>query len=175
MSSTELNPLQYPIGKYKNPEVITPEIRAAWIKTIATTADDLTALLKDVDETLLEKPYREGGWSARKVIHHLMDSHMNSYIRFKMALTEDNPTIKPYSEDDWASMPDGNQAPIAWSIEGLRYIHLRWVYLMETLQEENWKKTYLHPERGITYQLDKVLGIYAWHCEHHLRHIASVL
>ena len=78
MSNTELNPLQYPIGKYKNPEVITPEIRAEWIKIIASTPDDLAALLKDVDETLLEKPYREGGWSARKVIHHLMDSHMNS-------------------------------------------------------------------------------------------------
>lgn len=171
----ELNPLQYPIGKFSAPEIITPELRAEWIEIISDLPGQLADLLANVDESLLEKPYRPGGWSARKVIHHLYDSHINSYIRFKMALTEDNPTIKPYDENTWAEMPDGNEAPIQWSIEGIKYIHLRWVYLMKTMQESDWSKTYLHPERGISYRLDRVLGIYAWHCVHHLKHVESVL
>jgi hypothetical protein len=170
-----LNPLQYPIGKFSAPEVITPAIREEWISVIEALPEQLATLLANVDESLLEKPYREGGWSARKVIHHLFDSHINSYIRFKMALTEDNPTIKPYDENTWAEMPDGNEAPIQWSIEGIKYIHLRWVYLMKTMQESDWSRTYFHPERGVTYRLDKVLGIYAWHCVHHLKHVESVL
>lgn len=170
-----LNPLQYPIGKFSAPEVITPAIREEWISIIEALPEQLATLLANVDESLLEKPYREGGWSARKVIHHLYDSHINSYIRFKMALTEDNPTIKPYDENTWAEMPDGNEAPIQWSIEGIKYIHLRWVYLMKTMQESDWSKTYFHPERGVSYRLDKVLGIYAWHCVHHLKQVESVL
>ena len=171
----ELNPLQYPIGKFSAPDVITPELRKEWISIIDALPGQLATLLTGVDETLLEKPYRAGGWSARKVIHHLYDSHINSYIRFKMALTEEIPTIKPYDENTWAAMPDGNEAPIEWSIEGIKYIHLRWVYLMETMQESDWSRTYFHPERGITYRLDRVLGIYAWHCVHHLKHIESVI
>jgi hypothetical protein len=92
-----------------------------------------------------------------------------------MALTEENPSIKPYSENDWAHMPDGDGAPIEWSVKGVKYVHLRWVYLMKTMEESDWSKTYFHPERGITYRLDRVLGIYAWHCTHHLKHIESVL
>jgi hypothetical protein len=105
----------------------------------------------------------------------MFDSHMNCYIRFKKALNEDNPTIMPYSENDWAHMPDGDEAPIEWSITGLKSVHQRWVYLMNTLQETDWTKTYYHPERDIIYPLDRVLGIYAWHCTHHLKHIESVL
>lgn len=171
----ELDPNQYPIGKFSAPEIITPALRATWISTIETLADELAATLVDVDESRLENPYRKGSWSARQVIHHLYDSHINSYVRFKMALTEENPTIKPYDENTWAAMPDGNEAPIAWSVEGIKYIHFRWVYLMKTMEESDWSKTYFHPERGITYRLDKVLGIYAWHCTHHLKHIQLVV
>jgi hypothetical protein len=171
----ELNPLQYPIGKFTAPEIITPELRREWISVIAELPGQLADLLDGVDERLLEKPYRPEGWSARKVIHHLYDSHITSYSRFKMALTEQNPTIKPYDENAWAELPDGNEAPIEWSIAGIKYIHLRWVYLMETMHETDWSRTYFHPERGISYRLDRALGIYAWHCTHHLKHVASVL
>lgn len=171
----EINPLQYPIGKFIAPEVITPEIRANWIKTIADFPDLLADLAAKLTEQTLKKAYRPGGWTARQVIHHMFDSHMNCYIRFKKALNEENPTIMPYSENDWAHMIDGNEAPIEWSITGVKAVHQRWVYLMQTLQEPDWSKTYFHPERDITYRLDRVLGIYAWHCMHHLKHIESVL
>ncbi|RXK50701.1 YfiT family bacillithiol transferase [Aquirufa rosea] len=170
----EINPLQYPIGKFSAPENITPEIRQAWIQTLADFPEKLQEAIKGMSEESLAKPYRPGGWTARQVIHHVYDSHMNSFIRFKMALTEDKPIIKAYSEADWANLPDGNEAPIEWSIEGLKYVHLRWVYLLRTFQESDWKNAYTNPERGITYPLDRALGIYAWHCDHHLAHVLSV-
>lgn len=170
-----LNPLQYPIGKFSAPDVISPELRATWIETIERFPGELADLVSGASKENMSKAYRPGSWSARQVVHHMFDSHMNSYIRFKMALTEDNPSIKPYSENDWAHMPDGDGAPLEWSVEGVKYVHLRWVYLMKTMQESDWSKTYFHPERGITYRLDRVLGIYAWHCTHHLKHIESVL
>ncbi|MHA8055669.1 YfiT family bacillithiol transferase [Aquirufa nivalisilvae] len=170
----DINPLQYPVGKFSAPENITPDIRTAWIKTLAEFPEKLKQAVADISDETLAKHYRPGGWTARQVIHHVNDSHMNSFIRFKLALTEENPIIKPYSEGDWANLPDGNEAPIEWSLEGIKYVHLRWVYLLNKLQESDWEKAYINPERGITYPLDKALGIYAWHCDHHLAHVLSV-
>ena len=170
-----LNPLQYPIGKFSAPDEISPALRSTWIETIERFPKELANLVEGASTENLAKAYRPWSWSARQVVHHMFDSHMNSYIRFKMALTEDNPSIKPYSENDWAHMPDGDEAPIEWSVEGVKFVHLRWVFLMKTMEETDWSKSYFHPERGITYRLDRVLGIYAWHCTHHLKHIESVL
>ncbi len=167
----ELNPLQYPIGKFIAPEIISLEIRNSWIQVISDFPKALEREAEGMSAQALNTPYRPGSWTARQVIHHLFDSHMHCYIRFKMALTEDNPSIKPYSENDWAHLPDGDDAPIKWSIAGLSSVHARWVYLMNTLEEQDWKRTYYHPERQITYTLDRVLGIYAWHCLHHLKHV----
>lgn len=170
----EINSLQYPVGKFSAPENITLEHRKAWIQTLADFPEKLKQAVAGMSDETLAKHYRPGGWTARQVIHHVNDSHMNSFIRFKMALTEENPIIKPYSEADWANLPDGNEAPIEWSLEGIQYVHLRWVYLLNTLLEADWKKAYINPERGITYPLDRALGIYAWHCDHHLAHVLSV-
>ena len=172
----EINPLQYPIGRFAAPEVITKEIRTEWINILGEFPKKLQDVAGQLTEKQLETPYREGSWTARQVIHHLFDSHIHCYVRIKAALTEgENPEIKDYNENAYAILSDGQQAPIEMSILGIQGLHARWVYLLNTLQEEDWKKTYFHPTRGITYPLDRVLGIYAWHSMHHLAHLEIIL
>jgi hypothetical protein len=172
----EINPLQYPIGRFSAPEVITSEIREEWVSILKEFPEKLEAIASPLNEKQLETTYREGSWTARQVIHHIFDSHIHCYVRMKAALTEgENPTIKDYDENAYASLNDGQNAPIEMSIWGIKGLHARWVYLLQNLQEEDWKKTYFHPTRGITYPLDRVIGIYAWHSMHHLAHLEIIL
>lgn len=168
---------QYPVGKFQRPASVSPADRARWIATIAATPARMREAASSLTEQQLDTPYREGGWTARQVIHHVPESHMNSYIRFKLALTEDAPVIKPYDEAAWARLNDVPVAPVEASLALLEALHERWVVLMNGMSEADWKRGYIHPEakdRG-TIPLQEVLALYAWHCDHHLGHVKSVI
>lgn len=166
--------LRYPIGKFEHSGIITNEQRAEWIGHIAELPDQLRAAVIGLSDEQLAIPYREGGWSIRQVVHHIADSHMNSLIRFKLALTESNPTIRPYYEDRWAELFDTKTEPIASSLQLIDGLHRRWVSLLESMTEEQYSRTFYHPGSSETIRLDTNLGAYAWHGRHHLAHIASV-
>ena len=164
--------LRYPTGKFKAPVSYTSEDIADWIGTIKTFPGKLRHAIIGLNEKQLDTPYRTGGWTIRQVVHHVADSHMNSLLRFKWALTEENPTIKPYGEADWALLPD-YKMPVEPSIKILEGLHLHWVVLLESFSENEWNRTFVHPETGSTTQLKKALALYAWHCKHHLAHITQ--
>ncbi len=129
--------------------------------------------LKGLADAQIDTPYRDGGWTVRQVIHHLADSHMNSFVRFKLALTEDSPTIKPYNEAAWAETADARALPLAPSLDLIDGLHQRWVVLLESLNDADFGRTFTHPERG-QMRLDVNLALYAWHCRHHTAHIVSL-
>ena len=137
------------------------------------------SLMKDLVEPLseedLNKPYRPDGWTVRQVVHHVFDSHINAFIRFKWTLTEDNPTIKAYHEDRWATLADYEQTPVVVSLHSLAGLHFRWSILMRSLSEAELKRTFFHPESKKSYSLDSMVGMYAWHGKHHLEHIKLAL
>lgn len=164
--------LQYPIGKFQFDGEITSTVTKAWIKEI----DDLPGLLREavsnLDDEQLDTPYRSGGWSVRQVVHHLADSHMNAFIRFKLALTEENPIIKPYDEGKWAELSDYT-LPIDISLSLLEALHKRLTKLLQNLSPADMEKTFIHPESGEV-SIGKNIGIYAWHGRHHLAHITSL-
>ncbi|MBV8708131.1 MAG: bacillithiol transferase BstA [Acidobacteriaceae bacterium] len=162
--------LRYPLGKYQPPEKISSEQRTEWINTIAALPQELKLAVSHLTESQLDTPYRPGGWTVRQVVHHLPDSHLNSYIRFRFALTEDTPTIKPYDEAKWAELPDAKTGPIGSSLLILEGLHERWTALLRTLDDAAFARTLRHPEWG-EIRLDWTLGLYAWHCRHHLAHI----
>ncbi|WP_163099969.1 YfiT family bacillithiol transferase [Peribacillus alkalitolerans] len=164
--------LRYPIGKYVFNEEISRETIDTWIEEIYNTPTKLRQAVQNLGDNQLDTPYRPEGWTIRQVIHHLVDSHMNSYVRFKLALTEDNPTIKPYSEDRWAELPD-SKLPIEISLDLLGALHKRWVYVLRNISPTELKKTFQHPDSGeIT--LEQNIGLYDWHCRHHIAHITSL-
>lgn len=163
--------LRYPIGQYERPTVITAEVLEQYINIIETFPSDMAREVSHLNEEQLNTPYRDGGWTIRQVVHHCADSHMNSLIRFKLALTEDEPTIKPYQEDQWAELPDGKELPISHSISLLEGLHARWAFLLKSLSQTHLKRTFIHPESKKIYRLDENIGLYAWHCQHHLAHI----
>lgn len=166
--------LQYPIGMFACPPVISAAQRAAWIEALAALPDILEAACVGLDEAALKTPYRDGGWTIRQVVHHVADSHMNSCIRFKLALTEDGPTIRPYFEDRWATLPDTLDGPLPLALSLIRALHVRWVFLLQALDDDAWSRTYLHPSDGAHYRLDHALGLYAWHGRHHVAHITTL-
>lgn len=163
--------LQYPIGKFVKPQTIDPQMIASAIETIAVFPAKLRAATTQLSDEQLDTPYRPGGWTIRLVVHHCADSHMNSFIRFKLALTEDNPVIKPYHEDRWAELADSKGMEIHYSLQLLDSLHARWVMLLQSLDDAAWKRTFVHPEHGRTSTLEETVLLYAWHCEHHLAHI----
>jgi hypothetical protein len=165
--------LRYPLGKFQNPAVISPELVAGWIGEIAAAPAQFRAAVRGLDATQLDTPYRPDGWTVRQVIHHVPDSHINSYVRFRLALTEEQPTIKPYDEAKWAELPDGRSGPIELSLDLLDAVHLRWVALLRSLSPTSLARTYLHPASGVR-RLDQVLGEYAWHGRHHAAHITGL-
>ena len=167
----ETDKLRYPVGKYQRQDVITHSIINDWIGKIEEFPKEVIKEVKDLDEEELQYQYRPGSWTIKQVVHHCADSHMNSFIRFKLALTEENPTIKPYQEKDWAELPDVTDAPVEASIKILEGLHVRWKILLNSLQEEDYKKSFYHPESKRNIGLDDTLGLYAWHCQHHLHHI----
>jgi len=166
---------QYPIGKFRAPESISPHDRARYIETIALAPSRLRAAVHGISAIQLDTPYREGGWTVRQVIHHVPESHMNAYIRFKLALTETDPVIKPYDEAAWARLKDIAVTPIGTSLTLLDALHQRWVILMRGMSGDDWKKQYIHPEYGRAQTLEYTLALYAWHCDHHIAHVKSVV
>jgi uncharacterized damage-inducible protein DinB len=164
---------RFPIGKFAKQASYSPTERAAHLEMLHQTPANLAAALVGLSESQLETPYREGGWTLRQVAHHIPDSHMNAYVRFKLALTEATPTIKPYDEEAWALLPDTKTVPLAVSVALLEALHLRFVALLETLTEADWQRTYNHPASGLA-TLEQVLALYAWHGAHHVAHITTL-
>lgn len=164
--------LRFPIGKFAWPGEITAADRARYIDAVAATPALMRNAVAGLTDEQLEIPYREGGWTVRQVVHHVPDSHINSFIRFKLALTEDNPVIKPYDEAAWALLGDV-AAPVESSLKMLEALHERWIVLLRGLTEADWKKTFRHPERG-ELTLEQNLALYAWHGDHHVAHITRL-
>ena len=162
--------LKYPIGKFEKPETITTELLSQWVAEIAAFPAQLKAEVTHLNEEQLDNTYRSQGWTIRQLVHHCADSHMNSFIRFKLALTEEQPTIKPYREQRWAELADGKM-PIDASLMLLEGLHARWVALLHSLSDEELSRTYFHPDQGQDIPLNVTIGLYAWHGRHHLAHI----
>lgn len=166
--------LRYPIGKFAYKGMHTAQERKKMILQIA----EIPSLLRDaatgLSEEQLDTPYRPGGWKVRQLIHHVADSHINAYTRFKLALTEESPTIKPYAEEKWAMLPDTFQTPIEVSLALLEAIHFRWVMILKNLSDADFARTFVHPASQITFTLDHALAMYVWHGTHHLAHLTSL-
>jgi len=162
--------LRYPIGKFNAQPAANERERQKFLDDIEEAPARLKDVVQDLSDKQLDTPYREGGWTVRQVVHHVPDSHLNSYIRFKWALTEEEPTIKPYCEDRWAELADSKSTPIQVSLTLLDSLHQRWTNLLRSFKPEDWNKTLRHPELGVM-TLDKMLALYAWHGKHHVAHI----
>lgn len=169
---TELDELRFPIGRFAAPASTIADIRAAHIQTLRQLPERLQAAVSGLSDAQLDTPYREGGWTLRQVVHHVADSHTNAYVRFKLSLTEDWPTIKPYDEAKWAELPD-SALPVDASLELIAGLHAHWVALLESLSEEDFKKGYIHPKMG-RQTLAEALALYEWHSRHHTAHITGL-
>jgi uncharacterized damage-inducible protein DinB len=165
--------LRYPIGKFEMGQQITEEKRQKWIEKISEAPARLREAVQGLTEEQLDTPYRPGGWTVRQVVHHLADSHMTSFIRFKLALTEEEPLIKPYDEAKWAELEDSRGVTPELSLSLLDVLHQRWVILLSSMSDSDYQRAFRHPEIG-TVTLEKVLGLYAWHGLHHIAHITSL-
>lgn len=164
---------KYPIGKFVSRKSLTVEERRTLIGEIAATPAALRDAVRGLDESQLDTPYRDGGWTIRQVVHHVPDSHLNAYIRLKLALTEDVPTIKPYDEAEWARLPDSRDTPVEVSLTLLESVHDRWVRLMRALDEAAFQRQFRHPEHGAV-TIDWLVAMYAWHGRHHTGHITTL-
>ncbi len=164
---------RYPIGKFDAPATIDFATRSRWIEDIAATPANLRKAVQGLTASQLDTPYREGGWTVRQVVHHVPDSHMNAYVRFKLAVTEENPTIRPYEEGLWAELADGKGEDIETSLVLLESLHRRWVTFLRSLTEAQFERTLVHPESG-KHSLAKMCGLYSWHGRHHVAHITSL-
>jgi hypothetical protein len=165
--------LRYPIGKFEAPAAPTPETIAAWIEDIAAAPALLREAVRGLNDAQLDTPYRPGGWTVRQVIHHVPDSHINSYVRFHLAVTEPEPTIKPYDETKWAELTDARSAPVELSLRLLESLHARWVAFLRNLTPADLSRTFNHPESG-SLRVDVTIGGYAWHGRHHTAHITRL-
>ncbi|SMO82499.1 YfiT family bacillithiol transferase [Solitalea koreensis] len=166
--------LQYPIGKFNAAENLSQGQIEDFISDIEQLPKQIAAAIAGLSAEKLDTPYRPGGWTVRQVMHHIPDSHMNAYIRFKLALTENNPTIRPYFEDRWAELPDSQLTPIDVSLTLLSSIHQRWVVLLKAMKADDFKRSYFHPEYQQAIALLHALQMYSWHGKHHLAHIMLV-
>ena len=170
-SYTKVMDLSYPIGRFFFPQSpTTEEERRGWIRDIAECPARMRVAVAGLTEQQLDTPYRPGGWTVRQVVHHVPDSHMNSYMRFKLALTEDKPTIKPYDQAKWAELSDVAATPIETSLALLESLHVRWVRLLEGMAGPEFLRAFNHPESGVV-RLDQNLALYSWHSHHHVAHI----
>ena len=170
---TELDGLRYPVGRFKPPSESGARIRAEHISSLCLLPERLRAAVSGLNDIQLDTPYREGGWTVRQVVHHLADSHANSFIRFKLALTEDWPTIKPYDEALWAKLADSAALPIETSLTFIAALHARWAALLQSMTEGDFRKGFVHPENG-RQTLPLALAIYEWHGRHHTAHITNL-
>lgn len=166
--------LRYPIGKFVPPEPITAEALKRWIKDIELLPSQLRDAVGGLSDDQLQTPYRPGGWTLRQVVHHIPDSHMNAYCRFKLTLTEERPIIKPYEEHLWAELVDGRKASVETSLQLVEALHERWRVLLQSMSPAEFLRTYLHPGYGKEFSLAYVTGMYAWHGNHHVAQIRSL-
>jgi DinB superfamily len=167
--------LKFPIGEFQKPITISEKDLKTWISVIENFPNKIKTSTEKLSAEQLNLIYRPEGWSIKQVVHHCADSHMNSFIRFKLAITENNPTIKPYEEALWANLPDGNTNDISTSILIIEGLHKRWTMMLKTFAITDFKKSFFHPESKTTNTLDTILAFYAWHCDHHLAHIEQAL
>ena len=170
-----LEHLKYPIGKAIIPASISSDHIKEWIKILEEFPNKITTLVKNLDDKQLDSPYRPEGWTVRQVIHHLADSHHNSYTRFKWALTEEEPTIKAYFEERWAELHDSKSAPILLSLNALASTHAKLIYLLIGLSQDELEKKFIHPDNNEEVSLKENIGIYAWHSKHHYAHIENLM
>jgi hypothetical protein len=168
-----MDDLRYPVGRFTFDSDITAGKRTAWIRQIAETPAALRDALRGLTDAQLDTPYRPDGWTVRQVVHHVPDSHMNAFIRFKLALTEDTPTIRPYDEAAWARLADVRLTHVDTSLEILDAVHRRWVVLLESMQPDDFARPLVHPENG-PMTVDRLLQLYAWHGRHHVAHVTSL-
>ena len=166
--------LRYPVGRYEAAVEPTTADRARWLGELAAFPETFRAAVADLAPPQLDTPYRPGGWTVRQLVHHMPDSHINAYTRFKLALTETAPAIKPYDEARWAELPDVAAVDPSVSLALLDALHLRWVALLERLTADDWTRTFVHPERLEPMRLDQALGLYAWHGRHHTAHVTGL-
>jgi len=171
--SAELARLCYPIGGPRRAESSTAQERSAAIEGIRQLPQNLRSAVAAFSEEQLETPYRPGGWTVRQLVHHVADSHMNAYVRVRLALTEDWPTIIPYQENRWAELNDASTGAVSTSLDLLQSLHTRWVQLFASLDEHDWKRGYVHPENGRE-TLERVLVVYDWHGRHHTAHVTQL-
>lgn len=164
---------RYPIGPFRYQGPLSPDARQQAIATIADTPRRLRAAAVGLSDLQLDTPYREGGWTVRQVVHHVPDSHLNAYTRLKLALTEDNPTIRPYAEAAWAELRDARLAPIDLSLDLLETLHRRWTAALGNLEPADFERRLLHPDSGAM-TIDKLIALYAWHGPHHVAHVATL-
>lgn len=174
MDAFALETLKYPIGKYTPPTHIDEAKRKEWIDAIASLPAELSSTVKNLDEQQLDTPYREGGWTVRQVVHHVADSHLNSVIRFRWALTEDVPLIKVYDETLWAELPDAKSLPVQVSLDLLASLHRRWTGLLTQLTDAEFDRKLRHPVSG-EQSLNTMLGAYVWHGRHHVAHVSRLI
>ncbi len=167
------NDPRYPIGKFE-PKPFSKEQKEKWLADIKFLPEELERSILNLDEAQLNTPYRDGGWTLRQVVHHVADSHMNAYTRFKLGLTEDSPTIKPYDENAWSLLADIETVPINVSLTLLHALHQRWYAAIKDLPDADWERTVVHPEGNRKPSLWHFLGMYAWHGHHHTAHITSL-
>ena len=165
--------LRYPIGKYA-PQEYSDSLKEQWLADIKFLPNAIENAVHDLDEQQLQTPYREGGWTVHQLVHHVADSHMNAYIRFKLGYTEQSPAIKPYEEKEWAMLADVKNLPINISITLLYALHQRWHEFLKHFAKEDWQRTLFHPEYQKQFTLWHFLGLYAWHSRHHVAHITSL-
>ena len=164
---------RFPMGKYHPPTDVTHAARAEAIAQIAATPQHLQAAVAGLNDSQLDTPYRHGGWTVRQVVHHIADSHMNAYVRWRLALTETEPTIKPYEEAAWAKLDDAAHFPVEVSLKLIEPLHERWVGLLRSVKDADFARTFRHPEHGVR-TLDWMLFLYAWHGNHHTAHITEL-
>ena len=168
-----MDALKYPVGRFDPRAVVAPAARPALLESLANAPARLREAVARLDDAQLDTPYRDGGWTVRQVVHHVPDSHMNAYIRTRLALTEENPTIRPYAEEAWARLADARTMPVDVSLELLDALHARWLVLLRSLDDADWQRTLMHPDLGAM-TVANVLGMYEWHGRHHLAHITGL-
>jgi len=171
----DIDKLKFPIGEFEKPTNITKAQITSWISEIEQFPKQLIELTSQVKPNELQWKYRPNGWTIHQVVHHCADSHMNSFIRFKLSLTEEKPIIKPYSEGEWAELPDVLNVDISASLKIIEGLHTRWTVLLNSLNNTDFKKEFIHPEHGKQFSIAENIGIYAWHSNHHLAHIKQAI
>jgi hypothetical protein len=165
--------LRYPIGRADWNKVVEPEQIPGLIAVIAAAPGLYREAVRGLDDAQLDTPYRPDGWTVRQTVHHVADSHMNAYIRLRLALTEENPAIRAYEEKAWAELADARTAPVEWSLQLIESMHTRWAALLKSMSPADFARTFQHPQLG-SVQLDRQLAVYAWHCRHHAAHITGL-